>query len=41
MSKIKNKYNIKNEKLSGIVKKMLKDFDEEDKKLVKQQTKNK
>jgi hypothetical protein len=39
MNKIKNKYNIKNEKLSGIVKQMLKEFDEEDKKIVKQQTK--
>jgi len=30
MSKVKNKYNIKNEKLSVIVKQMLKEFDEED-----------
>lgn len=36
MNKIKNKYNTKKEKLSGIVKQMLKEFDEEDKKIVKQ-----
>lgn len=36
MSKIKNKYNIKNEKLSVIVKQMLKEFDEEDKNQTKQ-----
>ena len=41
MNKIKNKYNIKNEKLSGIVKKMLKEFDEEDKKQTKQQSNKK
>ena len=41
MNKIKNKYNIKNEKLSGIVKQMLKEFDEEDKKQTKQYKKQK